>query len=83
MTRPCKKDKSDSFLLLLLKELKIPSKFYNDKWTTYRERFFEDGRIDFILESPRFVACIEMKIVANDGPRQIERYGKYCQNRRI
>lgn len=82
MTRPCKKDRSDSFLLQLLKELKIPTKFCNDNWTPYRERHFEDGRIDFVLESPRFVACIEMKIGAGDGPRQIERYESFCRRRR-
>ena len=82
MTRPCKKDKSDSFLLLLLKELKIPLEFCNDKWMPYRERHFGDGRIDFVLESPRFVVCIEMKISAGDGPRQLERYESFCKSRR-
>lgn len=82
MTRPCKKDKSDSFLLLLLKELKIPLEFCNDKWTPYRERHFGNGRIDFVLESPRFVVCIEMKISAGDGPRQLERYESFCKSRR-
>lgn len=82
MTRPCKKDRSDSFLLSLLKELKIPPEFYNDKWTPYRERHFKDGRIDFVLESPRFVVCIEMKIGADDGPIQLERYESFCKSRR-
>lgn len=82
MTRPCKKDRSDSFLLLLLKELKIPSAFCDDKWTPYRERHFGDGRIDFVLESPRFVVCIEMKISAGDGRKQIERYESFCKSRR-
>lgn len=82
MTRPCKKDRSDSFLLLLLKELKIPPEFYNDKWTPYRERHFKDGRIDFVLESPRFVVCIEMKIDAGDQPKQLERYESFCKGRR-
>lgn len=82
MTRPCKKDRSDSFLLSLLKELKIPPELYNDKWTAYRERHFKDGRIDFVLESPRFVVCIEMKIDAGDQPIQLERYESFCKSRR-
>lgn len=56
--------------------------FRNDKWTPYRERHFGDGRIDFVLESPRFVVCIEMKISAGDGPRQLERYESFCKSRR-
>ena len=82
MTRPCKRDRSDSFLLQLLKELNIPLEFHNDKWTPYRERYFRDGRIDFVLESPRLVVCIEMKISAGDGERQLERYESFCKSRR-
>lgn len=81
MTRPCRKDRTDSFLLLLLKELEIPPELLDDKWTPYRERYFGDGRIDFVLESPRFVICIEMKIGAPDGSRQLERYEGFCRSR--
>lgn len=81
LNRPCSEDGHDNFLNMFLQILKIPEKYLNDKWSVYRERAFVDGRMDFVLESKKFSAVIEMKIDAEDGERQLERYDAYCRKR--
>lgn len=83
LSTPAKRDKSDSFLLAFLKQIGVPEKYLDaDKWTIYRERSFDDGRIDFVLESSKYVAAIEMKLGAGDGSHQLERYDRFCKSRR-
>lgn len=80
---PSKKDRSDSFLVAFLRQIKIPETFIADEsWKVYRERSFDDGRIDMVLESSEFAVVIEMKIGAEDGPNQLERYDSFYKSRR-
>ena len=52
LSTPYKKDKSNSFLIAFLRQIGVPEQYIgNEKWTLYRERTFDDGRIDFVLES--------------------------------
>lgn len=44
-------------------------------------KYFDYGRIDFVIETERFCAAVEMKIDASDGDRQLERYEEYCKSR--
>jgi len=82
LSTPSKKDKSDSFLMAFIRQIGVPDQFWNnDKWTIYRERAFDDGRIDFVLESSQYVAAIEMKLGAGDGSYQLERYDRFCKSR--
>lgn len=74
-------DGSADFLKLLLSELSIPPKYINQTWTPYRERCFDNGRIDFVLECKDFCIAIEMKIYAGDQPLQLERYEDFCKSR--
>ena len=81
LRQPVGTDGSYVFLDLFLKRLGIDNEYLCDKWTPFRERYFDDGRIDFVLESIRFCAAIEMKIDAYDGIRQLERYELFCKRR--
>lgn len=81
LTRPCSPDKHDDFLRLFLLQLGIEEKYIYDKWIPYREKYFDNGRIDFVIESKRFCIAIEMKIDAKDGTKQLERYEEYCKSR--
>lgn len=81
LTRPCSPDGHDDFLKLFLQQLGIDKKYLHDKWVPFREKYFDNGRIDFVLESSKFCLAIEMKIDAADGPQQLERYESYCKSR--
>lgn len=74
-------DGTDNFLHLFLREIKMPEKYIKCPWQVYRERDFEEGRIDFVIESEKFCIAIEMKIDAEDGPRQLERYDMICREK--
>lgn len=74
-------DGTDNFLHLFLREIKLPEKYIKCPWRVYRERDFEEGRIDFVIESEKFCIAIEMKIDADDGPRQLERYDMFCKEK--
>lgn len=79
---PSKKDRSDSFLVAFLRQLKIPETLIvNKSWKVYREHSFDDGRIDIVMESSEFAVVIEMKIGAEDGPNQLERYDSFYKSR--
>lgn len=83
LSTPYKKDKSNSFLIAFLRQIGVPEQYIgNEKWTLYRERTFDDGRIDFVLESSQYVVAIEMKLGAGDGSQQLERYDRFCKSRR-
>ncbi len=77
----CSRDGHDDFLRLFLQTVKIPRQYLDDKWLAYRERVFENGRIDFVIESRSFCAAIEMKIDAGDGECQLERYDSFCRKK--
>ena len=63
LSTPYKKDKSNSFLIAFLRQIGVPEQYIgNEKWTLYRERTFDDGRIDFVLESSQYVVAIEMQL---------------------
>lgn len=76
------KDGYDSFLKLFLQTIHVPEHFWNDRWLVCRERVFDSGRMDFVLESRSFCAVIEMKIDAEDGECQLERYDSFCRKRK-
>ena len=71
----------NDFLNLFLKEIKVPKKYTECLWKVYREYVFEEGRIDFVIETEKFLIVIEMKIDAEDGYRQLERYDKFCKKK--
>lgn len=75
-------EKQNLFLNLFLQVIKIPKQYLNDSWLVYRERVFENGRIDFVMESRNFCVAIEMKIDAEDGDSQLERYELFCKRKR-
>lgn len=81
LDRTYNEDGTDDFLHLFLREIKIPEKYINCQWRVYREQVFEEGRIDFVIESEKFCAAIEMKIDAKDGDRQLERYDMFCKEK--
>ena len=64
----------NDFLNLFLKEIKVPEKYTECLWKVYREYVFEEGRIDFVIETENFLIVIEMKIDAEDGYRQLESF---------
>lgn len=72
----------DDFFYLFLKEIGIPEKHIDSEWRISREQVFEDGRIDFVIENKSFCAVIEMKIDAQDGWKQLERYERFCKRKR-
>ena len=82
LTRPERRDKAGSFLVSFLKHIGVHEEYIDSKWTIYRERVFDEGRIDFVLESSDYVAAIEMKLGAEDGIGQLERYDRFCKSRR-
>jgi hypothetical protein len=71
----------NDFLNLFLKEIKVPKKYTECLWKVYREYVFEEGRIYFVIETENFLIVIEMKIDAEDGYRQLERYDKFCKKK--
>ena len=73
---------ADNFFYLFLKEIGIPEKHIDSAWRISREQVFEDGRIDFVIENKSFCAVIEMKIDAQDGWKQLERYERFCKRKR-
>ena len=81
LDRSYNEDGTDNFLHLFLQELKIPEKYIKCPWRVYREQAFEEGRIDFVIESEKFCIAIEMKIDAKDGDRQLERYDMFCKKK--
>lgn len=82
LTRPERRDKAGSFLVSFLRHIGVCEEYVDSKWTIYRERVFDKGRIDFVLESSDYVAAIEMKLEAEDGSAQLERYDRFCKSRR-
>lgn len=66
---------------IYFEEIKIPEKYINYHWRVCREQVFEEGRIDFVIESEKFCIAIEMKIDAEDGERQLERYDMFCKGK--
>lgn len=78
----CSKDDHDNFLKLFLRAIKVPDQYLDDRWLVYREKVFENGRIDFVIESRNFCVVIEMKIDAGDGECQLERYDSFCRRKR-
>lgn len=74
-------DANDDFLHFFLQVLQIPPEYISGPWRVCREQAFEAGRIDFVIESEQFCAAIEMKIDAEDGPRQLERYDMFCRKK--
>lgn len=81
LNRTYNEDGTDNFLHLFLREIKIPEKYIKCPWRVYREQAFEEGRIDFVIESEKFCIAIEMKIDADDGDRQLERYDMFCREK--
>lgn len=75
-------EKQNLFLNLFLQVIKIPKQYLDDSWLVYRERIFDKGRIDFVIESRNFCVAIEMKIDAEDGDSQLERYELFCKRKR-
>lgn len=70
------------FLSLFLQTLKIPRAYQAEQWNVHREKVFDDGRIDFVIESRSFLAIIEMKIDAGDGDSQLSRYASFGKKKR-
>lgn len=81
LDRTYNEDGTDNFLYLFLREIKVPEKYINCSWRVYREQTFEEGRIDFVIESEKLCVAIEMKIDAKDGDRQLERYDMFCKKK--
>lgn len=81
LDRTYNEDGTDNFLHLFLREIKLPEKYIKCPWRVYREQTFEEGRIDFVIESEKFCIAIEMKIDAEDGPLQLERYDMFCKEK--
>ncbi len=74
---------TDSYLFLFLREIGVPECYLQEeKWIVYRERTFDRGRIDFVIESSDYVIAIEMKIGNGDGSHQLERYERFLKSRR-
>jgi hypothetical protein len=82
LTHSHNEEKQNLFLNLFLQVIKIPKQYLDDSWLVYRERVFENGRIDFVMESRNFCVAIEMKIDAGDGDSQLERYELFCKRKR-
>lgn len=81
LDRTYSKERADDFLHLFLREIKIPKEYINYPWRVSREQVFEEGRIDFVIESEKFCVAIEMKIDAKDGNRQLEQYDMFCREK--
>ncbi len=81
LDRTYKEEGEDDFLKLFLRKIQIPEEHISSSWRVCREQSFEEGRIDFVLESEKFCAAIEMKIDAGDGERQLERYDRFCRKK--
>lgn len=76
-------DREKSLLLkLFLKHIKVNEPEINERWTVSREKYFNKGRIDFVLESKSRCIAVEMKIHAGDQPKQLERYDAYCKSKK-
>lgn len=78
----CMKNEHQKFLKLFLQAINVPEQYLDDQWLAYREKVFENGRIDFVIESRNFCAAIEMKIDAVDEECQLERYDSFCRKKR-
>ena len=78
--------KNNFFSLFLEKVLKFNKneiqRITKEKYSIYREKVIKDGRIDFVIESESLCIAIEMKIYSGDQSKQLERYEKYCKNRK-
>lgn len=74
--------KENEFLSLFLQALKIPRAYLAEQWNVHREKVFDGGRIDFVIESRSFLAIIEMKIDAGDGDSQLNRYASFGKKKR-
>jgi len=74
-------EEENVFLKLLLQTIHVPQKASGSHWKVYREKVFEYGRIDFVIESKELCIAIEMKIGASDGNRQLERYEGFCRKK--
>ena len=81
LDRSYDEDGENDFLRLFLRKIQIPEEHTSSPWRVCREQAFEEGRIDFVLESEKFCAAIEMKIDAGDGERQLERYDRFCRKK--
>lgn len=75
-------NEENEFLSLFLQTLKIPRAYQAEQWNVHREKVFDDGRIDFVIESRSFLAIIEMKIDAGDGDSQLSRYASFGKKKR-
>lgn len=69
------------FLRRFLLVLGIPPEFLEEEWNVFRERAFDGGRMDFVLESRSYCAIIEMKLDAEDGESQLARYASFGRMR--
>ena len=81
LDRTYDEDGENDFLKFFLREIQIPEQYIGGPWRVCREQAFEEGRIDFVMESEKFCAAIEMKIDAGDGERQLERYDMFCRKK--
>nr|WP_300817068.1 PD-(D/E)XK nuclease family protein [uncultured Acetatifactor sp.] len=81
LDRTYDEDGENDFLKFFLREIQIPEQYIGGPWRVCREQAFEGGRIDFVMESEKFCAAIEMKIDAGDGERQLERYDMFCRKK--
>jgi len=81
LNRTYGKNRADDFLHLFLRAIAMPEEYINCLWRVCREQAFEEGRIDFVIESEKFCVAIEMKIDAEDGDRQLERYDMFCSKK--
>lgn len=81
LDRPCGEDGEANFLRLFLREIQVPERYIPCPWRVCREQVFDGGRIDFVIESENFCVAIEMKIDAEDGDRQLERYDMFCRKK--
>lgn len=65
------------------KVLDLPSEPWLADAAVRRERSFDDGRIDLLIEvRGKCCIAIEVKIYASDQPRQIARYAQYVNERK-
>ncbi|MCI9573842.1 MAG: PD-(D/E)XK nuclease family protein, partial [Lachnospiraceae bacterium] len=62
LDRTYDEDGENDFLKFFLREIQIPEQYIGGPWRVCREQAFEEGRIDFVMESEKFCAAIEMKI---------------------
>ena len=81
LDRTYNEDGENDFLKIFLRKIQIPEQYIGGPWRVCREQAFEEGRIDFVMESEKFCAAIEMKIDAGDGERQLERYDMFCSKK--